>query len=120
MVDIKTDGKDAFTIELKSGDAGFPYIISDYHIAIMPANGDKPDWQSGIGAGAFKLDSGRKGSAWSPELGKSSSFSCSYSYSNIGGQTTTLCHSVWTNTSTRITCILRRQHGKGPSAPLDY
>ena len=57
MVDIKTDGKYAFTITLKGGDAGFPYIISDYHIPIMPTKDGKTDWQSGIGAGPYKVDS---------------------------------------------------------------
>lgn len=55
--EIKTDGKYAFTIVLSGGNAGFPYIISDYHIPIMPALGDVADYQSGIGAGPYKVDS---------------------------------------------------------------
>ena len=55
--DIKTDGKYAFTIKLKSGDAGFPYIISDYHVPVMPTKDGKTDWQSGIGAGPYVVDS---------------------------------------------------------------
>ncbi len=57
MVDIKANGKHEFTITLKSGDAGFPYIISDYHIPIMPTKDGKTDWASGIGAGGYKVDS---------------------------------------------------------------
>ena len=37
-----------FDAALKGGDAGFPYIISDYHIPIMPTKDGKTDWQSGI------------------------------------------------------------------------
>jgi peptide/nickel transport system substrate-binding protein len=57
VTDIKTDGKYAFTIVLNGGNAGFPYIISDYHIPIMPTKDGKPDWKSGIGTGGYKIDS---------------------------------------------------------------
>ncbi len=57
VVDIKTDGKYAFTIKLSGGDAGFPWVVSDYHIPIMPTKDGKPYWQTGIGAGGYKVDS---------------------------------------------------------------
>jgi len=57
MQEIKADGKSAFTVKLSGGDANFPYIISDYHIPIMPTKDGKPDWKSGIGAGGYKVDS---------------------------------------------------------------
>ena len=57
VVEIKADGKDVVVVSLKSGNADFPYIISDYHIAILPAKGDSVDWESGTGTGAFKLES---------------------------------------------------------------
>ena len=56
IVDLKADGKHAFTVKLDAANAGFPYIISEYHVPIMPAKGDKPDWQSGVGAGGYKVD----------------------------------------------------------------
>ncbi len=57
LAEIKADGKDTFIIKLKTGNAGFPYMISDYHIAILPAKGDSIDWQSGVGAGPYMIDS---------------------------------------------------------------
>ena len=35
--DVKTDGKDKVVFELNSGSADFPYVVSDYHLPIMPA-----------------------------------------------------------------------------------
>lgn len=57
VAEMKSDGNDAFIVKLNGGDANFPYIISDYHIAIMQAKDDGVDWQSGIGAGPYKVDS---------------------------------------------------------------
>ena len=56
IVDLKADGKNAVTIALKEGNADFPFILSDYHVAIMPANGDAVDWKSGVGTGAYVLE----------------------------------------------------------------
>jgi len=55
--DIKADGKDTVVFTLKGGNADFPYVASEYHIVIMPANADgTADWQSGIRTGAFSLE----------------------------------------------------------------
>ena len=55
--DVKADGPDTVVFELKSGSADFPYITSDYHLAIFPAKGSEDiDWQKGIGTGAFVLE----------------------------------------------------------------
>ncbi len=56
VTEIKKDGMDAFSITLDAGNAGFPYIISDYHISIMQKKGDGVDWQSGIGAGGYQVE----------------------------------------------------------------
>ncbi len=56
IVDLKADGKDTVVITLKAGNADFPYIMSDYHIAIMPAMGEGVDFKSGVGTGAFSLE----------------------------------------------------------------
>jgi peptide/nickel transport system substrate-binding protein len=56
VVEIKAEGKDTFVVKLNNGNADFPYIIGDYHIAILPAKGDSVDWESGIGAGPFMLE----------------------------------------------------------------
>ena len=55
--DIKADGKHAVVFTLNAGNADFPFILSDYHLPVMPSEGGKPDWQSGIGAGAYKIKS---------------------------------------------------------------
>ena len=53
--DIKADGTHTVVFTLDAGNADFPFILSDYHLPIMPSEGGKPDWQSGIGAGAYKI-----------------------------------------------------------------
>ncbi len=55
IVDIKADGKNTVVFTLNSGNADFPFIVSDYHIAMMPAKDGGVDWQSGVGTGAFVL-----------------------------------------------------------------
>ena len=55
ITDIKADGKHTVIFTLSAGNADFPFILSDYHLPIMPSEGGKPDWQSGIGAGAYKI-----------------------------------------------------------------
>jgi len=56
VTEMKADG-DNVVISLEAGNADFPFIISDYHIAIMPANADgSADWQSGVGTGCMSLE----------------------------------------------------------------
>ncbi|WP_120500056.1 ABC transporter substrate-binding protein [Roseovarius sp. EL26] len=60
--DIKADGKNTVVIELESGNADFPFIMTDYHLPIMPANEDgSMNWQDHIGCGAYKIDSHQPG-----------------------------------------------------------
>ncbi len=55
--DIKADGKDRVVFKMKSGNADFPFIVSDYHLTICPAKSDgSVDWQSGVGTGGYVLD----------------------------------------------------------------
>lgn len=55
--DIKVDGN-TVVFTLSGANADFPYLMSDYHLTICPANSDgSMDWQSGIGSGAYMLDS---------------------------------------------------------------
>lgn len=51
---IRADG-DRVVFELDRGNADFPFLVSDYHIAIMPEKDGGADWQSNIGTGPFKL-----------------------------------------------------------------
>ena len=53
--DIKADGDDTVVVRLTGGNADFPYVISDYHVAILPTKDGGVDWQSGTGTGPFKL-----------------------------------------------------------------
>lgn len=55
VADVKADGKDTVLVTLTDGNADFPYIVSDYHIPIMPAKDGKADWQSGIGTGPYAM-----------------------------------------------------------------
>ena len=50
--------EDARTVSftLKNPDADFPYILSDYHLLIMPATDGKVDPTAGIGTGPYKND----------------------------------------------------------------
>ncbi len=52
--DVKADGTEKVVFTLEGGNADFPFIVSDYHLAIMPAKSDgTPDWQSGVGTGPY-------------------------------------------------------------------
>jgi len=51
--DIKSDGKYNVIFELKEGSADLPYILSDYHLGIIP-NGTV-DFSDGMGTGGYKL-----------------------------------------------------------------
>jgi peptide/nickel transport system substrate-binding protein len=51
---FRADG-DNLVIELESGNADLPYLLSDYHLIIQP-NGGFDDPLAGIGTGAYKLE----------------------------------------------------------------
>ena len=53
ITDIKADGQDTVVFTLAEGNADFPYVVSDYHMPIMPAKDGKADWQSGVRTGPF-------------------------------------------------------------------
>ncbi|EPJ48354.1 MAG: periplasmic dipeptide transport protein DppA [Osedax symbiont Rs1] len=57
---FKTAGKYQFVVELKSGNADLPYLLSDYHLVIQPNGGiDNPT--AAIGTGPYKLESNEAG-----------------------------------------------------------
>lgn len=56
LVSVKTDGPDTVVFELSGGNADFPYLVSDYHLAIYPSEGGKIQWDKGIGAGPYILE----------------------------------------------------------------
>jgi peptide/nickel transport system substrate-binding protein len=53
--DIRKDGN-SVVFELEAADAGFPFIVSDYHLVIMPEKDGQVDATSGIGTGPYKID----------------------------------------------------------------
>ena len=55
ITDIRTEGDDTVIFDLESGNADFPFVFTDYHLAIMPTKDGAPDWQSGDGCGPYKL-----------------------------------------------------------------
>jgi peptide/nickel transport system substrate-binding protein len=57
ITDIKADGPETIIFTLNGGSADFPYLVSDYHLPIMPAkDGGGLDWAAGIGTGPFILE----------------------------------------------------------------
>lgn len=54
--DVHADGKYTVIFNLKRGNADFPYVLFDYHFAILPSDGDgNLDWRSGVGTGGYVL-----------------------------------------------------------------
>lgn len=55
--DLRADG-DSVVFELNSANADFPYVLSDYHLLILPAGDDgKIDPTAGIGSGGYVIES---------------------------------------------------------------
>lgn len=64
-VDVVADGDDIVIFRLGTGIADWPWLMTDYHLAICPANDDGTiDWQSGDGSGPYKIDEGQFGVRW--------------------------------------------------------
>jgi peptide/nickel transport system substrate-binding protein len=62
VTDIKAKGDHAIEIELNQGFADLPWVLTDYHLVMLPANSDGTiDWKSGIGAGPYKIVDHRPG-----------------------------------------------------------
>ncbi len=57
IADIKADGKDTVVFTMESGNADFPFIVSDYHLSILPSKDGKVDAMSGVGTGGYTLES---------------------------------------------------------------
>jgi len=63
--DITADGDNAVVITMARGNADLPWLMTDYHFAICPSNGDGTiDWQSGDGSGPYRIESGDFGIQW--------------------------------------------------------
>lgn len=78
VTEMKADGDTVVVFELEAGNADFPFILSDYHLAIMPANEDgSMNWKDHIGCGSYKIDDfkpgisaamSRHGNHWTDEV----------------------------------------------------
>jgi len=60
ITDIQADGANKVIFTLKGGNADFPFILSDYHLSIFPAETKKKAFEKGIGTGGYILE------AWEP------------------------------------------------------
>lgn len=52
---MTADGPDKVVFELKSANADFPFILSDYHLVILPSKDEKIDPLAGIGTGGYVI-----------------------------------------------------------------
>jgi peptide/nickel transport system substrate-binding protein len=65
VTDITADGENTVVVSLARGNADLPWLMTDYHFAICPANDDGSiDWQSGDGSGPYRIDEGEFGVSW--------------------------------------------------------
>jgi peptide/nickel transport system substrate-binding protein len=55
ITSIKADGKNQVVVELAAGNADFPFVMSDYHIAMLPSKDGVADATSGNGLGPYVL-----------------------------------------------------------------
>ena len=55
VTDVSIDSN-SVVVSLSGGNADLPYLMADYRLPIMPAKGDGVDWESGVGAGAYKME----------------------------------------------------------------
>ena len=62
VTDIRADGDRTLVIELVRGFADLPWVMTDYHLTMLPAKDDGTvDWQSGIGAGPYRIVENKPG-----------------------------------------------------------
>ncbi len=55
--DIRKDGDHVVVVEMTGGNADLPFLMSDYHLVMMPSDGEgNVDNESGIGTGPYKID----------------------------------------------------------------
>ncbi len=56
IADMKADGDHAVVFRLKHPYADFLYLLTDYHLPMLPAKDDGTlDWQAGVGTGPYRL-----------------------------------------------------------------
>ena len=55
IADIRADGPNRIAVTMKTANADVPYLVSDFHLLIVPAG--TTDFDAGVATGAFKLKS---------------------------------------------------------------
>jgi len=55
VTEVKAEGDRAVAFTLASGNADFPFLVSDYHLPVLPSADGKADALSGVGCGAYVL-----------------------------------------------------------------
>ncbi len=62
VAELAADGDHTLVVTLTGSNADFPWLMTDYHLAICPAQDDGSiDWQSGDGSGPYRLVGGEWG-----------------------------------------------------------
>ncbi len=57
ITDVAAGGDDSVVFTLSGGNADFPWIVSDCHLAVFPAKDDGSiDWASGVATGPYMID----------------------------------------------------------------
>lgn len=51
---VRADGNNV-VFELKGGNADFPYVLTDFHLVMLPSKDGVADWKSGHGTGGYKI-----------------------------------------------------------------
>jgi peptide/nickel transport system substrate-binding protein len=60
--ELRDNGDHSVTFVLGTGNADLPWLLTDYHLPIVPANEDgTANWQSGDGCGPYKMESAEFG-----------------------------------------------------------
>ncbi len=60
--EVSADGDGGVIFRLRHPAADFLYILTDYHLPILPANADGTlDWRSGVGAGPYRIETFKPG-----------------------------------------------------------
>ena len=54
---IKKDDSHTIVVQLTGGNVGFPALLTDYHVPMMPVVDGKLETMSGVGTGAFSIKS---------------------------------------------------------------
>jgi peptide/nickel transport system substrate-binding protein len=56
ITNMKADGKNRLIVELNAGNADFPFLMGDYHLAIFKAGTKGAEFEKGIGTGGYILE----------------------------------------------------------------